>query len=69
MPKVLLAFGTTDIWKARPSAVDFKELDPNKSLLWVGKIKSALFEGVENSIQKTAEFEIEVDASHTVAKI
>ena len=50
--KSLLAFGTTDVWKERPSTVDFKLLDSNKSSLWVAKIKSTLFKGVENSIQK-----------------
>ena len=33
VPNVLLAFGTNNIWKERPSAVDFKWLKSNKSLL------------------------------------
>ena len=36
------------ISEKRPSAVDFMLLDSNKSLLWVAKIKSPLFNGVEN---------------------
>ena len=50
---VLLVLWTNDIWNERPFAIDFK--DSNKSLLWVAKIKSALFKGVENSIQKNSE--------------
>ena len=62
MPKVLLAF-STDISEK-------KDLPQSlSSLLWVAKIESALFKGLRTGCRKTAEFEIDVDVSHTVAKI
>ena len=59
---VLLAFGTNDILKRetfrnRFQVTGFKQkfaLGSNKSLLWLAKIKSALFNGIENSMQKNS---------------
>ena len=41
----------------------YQVIESNKSLPWVAKIKSS------TGCRKTAEFEIDVDVSHTVAKI
>ena len=41
--------------KERPSAVNFKLLDSNKSLFWVTKIKSDFHKEVENSMHKNSE--------------
>ena len=59
---VLLAFGTNDILKRetfrnRFQVTGFEQkfaLGSNKSLLWLAKIKSALFNGIENSMQKNS---------------
>ena len=69
MPKVLLAFGTNDIWKDKPS----QSISNNwiRTKICFGLLKSRLLclRGSRTVCRKTAEFEIAVDVSHTVAII